>query len=278
MALRLRKAQSRPTAEGSLAAPLPTRSLLQVSDLHLLEDPKARLLGIDTGASFDAVLAAAFQRVGSIDAVVVTGDIAHEPTIATYERAREILWRYHRGPSMWLPGNHDVSRLMGRTLPTVSELSLGSWRIFAMDTHIDEVEQGTVGVQELDRVKTAVAATDAAHVVLAGHHPCVPVGTPWLDPGCIENGTEVLDLLCGDSRIAAYVFGHIHHAGSYAGATCPMLSAPSTCFQFAQGGARFGIAGDAPGARVFELDADGGLRTEIVRADYDLKVDLSQFR
>ncbi len=264
-------------AGGSSAAPR-SYSVLQVSDLHLLEDPSKRLLGVDTAETFEAVVAAALHSHGPFDAVIVTGDIAHEPSVATYERAREILWRYHRGgAALWLPGNHDVMHAMARVFPTDDELVLGSWHVIAIDTHVDETEQGSIAARELRRVTNRLAAVEGKSVVIAGHHPCVSVGTPWLDRGCIANGEDLLHLLESDSRIAAYVFGHIHHAAEIDGARCPMLAAPSTCFQFAQGGTRFGVTDAAPGCRVLRLKDSGEFESTVIRAPYELKVDLTKF-
>lgn len=252
--------------------------LLQVSDPHLLAEPTARLLGVDTAASFEAVLAHAMRNLHAVDAVIVTGDIAHQPTCSTYQRAREILWRYHRGPSLWLPGNHDVGAAMAATLPVERELVLGNWHIIAIDTHVDATEQGHIAPVELARIRAVLEASASDHVIIAGHHPCVTVGTPWLDQGCIDNGDALLDLLASEPRIGAYVFGHIHHAAQFDGARCPMLAAPSTCFQFAQGGARFGVAADAPGCRLMTLLPDGRFESDVLRADHALNVDLTQFR
>ncbi len=278
MALRWKKAQCSPAVEGGLTDASRSYCLLQVSDLHLLPDPSARLLGVDTAASFDAVLAHATRILPSVDAVIVTGDIAHEPTISTYQRAQSILWRYHRGPSLWLPGNHDVSSAMAAVLPVERELVLGPWHVVTIDTHIDETEQGHIGKDESRRVRAVIDGSVSEHVIVAGHHPCVSVDTPWLDRGCIDNADVLLELLASAPRISAYVFGHIHHAAQFDGARCPMLAAPSTCFQFAQGGARFGVTHDAPGCRALTLHAGGRLESQVLRADYALNVDLTQFR
>lgn len=253
-------------------------SLLQVSDLHLLPNTTDRLLGVDTAASFEAVLARAHADAGRFDAVLVSGDVAHEPSPATYERAKHILCRYHAGPSLWIAGNHDVAATMTEVVSGANQLRFGDWHLIALDTHIDEVERGHVDAGELSRIAAQIADSDARWLLIVGHHPCVPVGTPWLDRGVIDNAQDVLDLLASDSRIAGYAFGHVHHAAEHDGARCPMWSAPSTCFQFAQGGERFGVARDAPGYRTFTLEADGAIATAVQRADFALQIDLTQFR
>lgn len=66
-------------ARDLVSAPPGPASVLQITDLHLLERPGAKLLGIDTAASLEAVLDAALAERQPA-AMLVTGDIAHEPT------------------------------------------------------------------------------------------------------------------------------------------------------------------------------------------------------
>src|SRR5262249_25566884 len=155
-------------------------TVVQLTDLHLLSAPDARLLGIDTALTFEAAIDTAF-RGGGIDAVVVTGDIAHQGEPEAYRRARSLLSRYHRGPTMWLPGNHDIEASMQTELPADDAIVLGDWLLLALDTHVDGEEGGYVGSEELERIAGALRGSSAEHVVVFGHHPCVSVGTPWLD-------------------------------------------------------------------------------------------------
>src|SRR5512139_1286669 len=74
-----------PAAEQPVTEGPRSHRVVQVTDLHLLPEPDARLLGIDTLATFEAALAAAFAA-GTADLVVVTGDIAHVPETSTYVR------------------------------------------------------------------------------------------------------------------------------------------------------------------------------------------------
>ena len=255
-----------------------TYTVVQLTDLHLLSAPDARLLGIDTAATFEAAVDAALQG-RAVDAVVVTGDIAHDGEPAAYRRAQAVLSRYHRGPTNWLPGNHDIDASMQAALPTNEDIVLGRWQLLAIDTHVDGEEYGHVGDDELARIARTLARSSAEHIVAFGHHPCVPVGTPWLDKGCIDDARALIDLLARDGRVRAYAFGHIHHGASYAGAAWPILSSPATCFEFAQGGARFGVETRTPGCRRFSLAPSGALESEVVRASAPLVTpDPKQFR
>jgi Icc protein len=256
---------------------LGSASILQITDLHLLSDDGRRLLGVDTGASLDAVLCAAL-RDRAADALLVTGDIAHEPTPAAYARARALIERRHRGRVVWLPGNHDLGSLMADEGGS-GALEFGDWSIIAIDTHVDGAEGGDVAPAELARLRECLARSDAQYVIVVGHHPALPIGTPWLDTGCIRNGVELLHVLVDDARVKAYVCGHVHHETESMYRNIRLLTTPSSCFQFVAGSQRFSVDTTPPGFRWLELAADGTLTTLVARAtDFVVTLDMSKFK
>ena len=252
--------------------------LLQITDLHLLPDASQRLLGVDTAASLEAVLTSALaERVPA--ALIVTGDIAHTATAATYTRAKTLLARQYRGPMLWLSGNHDYGALLAAAASADDELLLGDWSILAIDTHGDDVEAGWLAPAEIARLRARLANNRARHVIVFGHHPPLPLGTPWLDKSCIGNGEELLALLGADPRVKAYVCGHVHHASTANHFGVAVFTTPSTCFQFVAGTERFTVDATPPGWRWLELGADGTLRSEVGRAtDFVVTLDLSTFK
>ncbi len=255
-----------------------TLSLLQITDLHLLPAAGSRLLGVDTAASLDAVLGAALSERAP-DALLVTGDIAHSAAPDTYARVRSVIASHYRGSALWLPGNHDLAAPLNGQRPDGLELRLGEWSVMAIDTHVDNAEGGEVAAAELARVRDLLAYTAARFVIVAGHHPPFPLGTPWLDKGCIANGAELLDVLADDARVKAYVCGHVHQESSSMHRGVPILTTPSTCFQFVPGSERFSVDATPPGWRWLELAADGTLTTRVGRAtEFAVTLDLSGFK
>ena len=106
---------------------------------------------------------------------------------------------------MWLSGNHDLGTPLVRALANEGrdadlradllddQLDLGDWSIIAIDTHVDGAEGGYVAPAALARLREQLTRSDARFVIVVGHHPPLPIGTPWLDKGCIRNGAELLD-------------------------------------------------------------------------------------
>ncbi len=255
-----------------------TLRLLQITDLHLQPVPGSRLLGVDTAASLDAVLRRALSEHAP-DALIVTGDIAHSATEETYARVRSVIASHYRGPALWSPGNHDLAAPLNRQRPEGFELRLGEWSVIAIDTHVDDAEGGHVTAAELARLRELLARTSTRFVIVAGHHPPFPLGTPWLDKGCIANGTELLDVLADDARVKAYVCGHVHQESSSTLRGVRILTTPSTCFQFVPRSERFSVDATPPGWRWLELAADGTLTTRVGRAtEFAVTLDLSGFK
>jgi len=255
-------------------------SVLQITDLHLLGDPAARLLGVDTADSLRAVLTQACGERRP-DAVLVTGDLTQHGEPEAYARFVEILEAFYDGPRLVLPGNHDLAGPIAPYLATPSELDVGAWTIVGIDSHADGEVGAHADEAELARAKDACLRAHARGrpVLLAVHHPPVPVGCPWLDRDRIQNAGELLEWLSEHTTVAAMVFGHVHQVfdGRLHGLT--LLGTPATCFQFRPESASFAIDGLKPGYRWLDLAADGGIRSQVRRVDdYPLNIELPSRR
>ena len=243
--------------------------VLQITDCHLFPDPDATLLGVNTCSSLAAVMRTAC-REHRPDALLATGDIAQDPTPATYRLFLETVRRYYDGPLLCIPGNHDHGQPLAAWLPAL-QLTVGSWCITGVDTHIDDVVGGSVGDGELERLAGALRAPGPTLVV--GHHCPVDLGCPWLDAHYIDNGEALLRVMA-DGDVKAYVFGHIHQEADLA-LNPRLLGTPSTCFQFAVNTATFAIDDAKPGYRWLHLAEDGTFGTEVRRiVDFPLTINL----
>ncbi|MEQ8858396.1 MAG: metallophosphoesterase [Pseudomonadales bacterium] len=268
-----------------MTAPL---RLLQISDTHLKAIPGATLLGVDTAACLERVLDQALAEACP-DAIIASGDIAHDPdSAAAYRRFLELIESRYAGPLLTLPGNHDLTGLMAGALPGADVLRLGRWAVVAFDTHVDHRVESGFDAAARGELETRIRGCDADFLLLACHHPPLPVGCPWLDKDCIPAGAELLDSCAAagcrgsqaQSRVRGLVFGHIHQQFENASGPLVVLGTPSTCFQFPPAASRFAIDRDAvsgrPGYRWLELGADGALVSNVRRLDGEpLNIDLS---
>ncbi|MCB1685586.1 MAG: metallophosphoesterase [Pseudomonadales bacterium] len=260
-------------------------SVLQITDTHLRATAGQRLLGVDTQASLEAVLTAAFA-VRIPDAVLVTGDIAHDPEPATYERFVALFESYYKGPRLLLAGNHDLwapllphQQQAGSRAPTAEVLSIGAWDLIGLDSHLDDEPGACPPERLLERLQSACADARRAarHVLIALHHPLIPVGSPWLDKDRVHNSDLLLEWLSEHSTAKAVVFGHAHQIVESIFRDIQLLGAPSTCFQFAPHTEKFTIDDRMPGCRWLFLETDGRVSTQVQRLDdFPLTLDLTQ--
>lgn len=288
------KASSARTAERSSAKANPVRTLLQITDCHLKAPAPASagsaartLLGVDTAASLDAVLAQALAQQRP-DAIIASGDLAHDPEPAAYRRLLGLLRAHFDGPVLYLAGNHDLTAPLVEQLGDTGSLQLGGWEVIGFDTHLDHRTEAGFDADRRASLAARLAASPAGYLLLACHHHALPVGCPWLDKDCIPDGRAVLESCAADPRVRGLVFGHVHqevqqqvHHQARAGVgAMVVLGTPSTCFQFEPRSARFAIdrseATGRPGYRWLTLQPHGAVDSVVHRvADHHLTIDLS---
>lgn len=258
--------------------------ILQITDCHLLADPQARLLGVDTAASLCAVLSHALALTQP-DLLLVTGDISHDGTVASYARFAELVRNVFAGQVLALPGNHDAGAALAQTLGAhhailavrgIAHLDLPNGRVIAIDSHQDDQAPAHLAPGVLVQLQELVE-TAAQPLLLALHHPLLPVGAPWLDKDRLQvvlpQGQSLLEWLGNRSLVRAVVFGHVHQAVAESYQHINLWGTPSTCFQFAPGSRRFTLDHQQPGYRWLTLDHLGHIHSQVERLrDYPLAI------
>ena len=242
--------------------------VLHLTDPHLFAAEDGNLRGTVTFASLSAVLE--HYRAGDwrADIVVVTGDLIQDDTTAAYGNVRRLLSSLDL-PVYCVPGNHDVRELMQEALgePPFSycgALEQEDWLLVGIDSCVSDRAGGAIQAAEFDRVDAAIAASDAAHVMLYLHHPPVPLGSRWLDSVGMENGDEALQRFAASGKVRLTIFGHVHQDFTTEHAGITIMATPSTCSQFAVGSAEFAIDDNPPAYRRIELRPDGTHDNELV--------------
>ena len=203
--------------------------------------------------------------------MLVTGDLIQDDSAEAYDRFRDLMLplklRVH-----CLPGNHDVRDLMTAVCrqPPFSYCAyeeIGDWLLVALDSCLKGDAGGAVSKEELDRLSNIVVRSQAKHVLVALHHPPVPMGSKWLDTVGLRNGDEFLERLRTLGRIRAVTFGHVHqdYDDEYEGIR--ILATPSTCAQFKPGSDDFAVDDKPPAYRRLALNNDGSVDSELLWVD-----------
>lgn len=240
--------------------------LLQISDTHLLP-PGAP--GADAAhARLEAVLA--WVEAGPVpQALLLTGDIADAPDAAVYADLAARLARLP-APVLALPGNHDDPALLAAHLPAAPLEApvvwrCGNWAIGLLNSHQPGACGGRLGHKRRAALSASLTGVDAEHWLIALHHPPVPIGSPWMDAMGLEDGAALLDVLAGDGRVRAVVWGHVHQSFESRDRGMRLLACPATRVQFAPRTPVCRAEDGRPALRWLELGPAGEVSSGVVR-------------
>lgn len=242
--------------------------ILHLTDLHLRTALDGEIYGVRTNESFRATLERGLRDdAWRPAAVLVTGDLAEDPSPEVYERFRS--WMDPLGiPVLCLPGNHDNPTLMARTLDNgnisyCGARSIRRWRFVLLNSFLPNEAGGVLSPGELKRLEAELAKARDQWVVVAVHHQPLPMGSIWLDDLGLSNGPALLSTLARHKHVRAVVWGHVHQSSDRAHEHLRLLSTPSTCAQFTPHTARCVMDTRPPGFRRLDLGSNGEIHTEI---------------
>lgn len=246
-------------------------NLLQITDTHLFADADKSLLGINTLASFRAVLRQVKADNLPLDLVVVTGDISQDDSAHSYLTfAREI--SALGVPCVWLPGNHDDIEVMNAALhyPQLSSakhIISQQWQIIMLNSQLGGFARGYLAKAELQQLELLLERHADKHTLICVHHHPIAVGSTWLDQHILENGEELLAQLSRYPNVKGVIWGHVHQDCESEHNGIKLLATPSTCVQFKPHSSEFAIDAQGPGYRYLQLHASGELSHQLKRID-----------
>jgi len=237
-----------------------TFRLVQLTDLHLLADPRARYRGKATRTSFLNALALATRL--KPDLLLLTGDLAEDEQPATY------LWLYQQLENsqltwQWLPGNHDQPEQMNRLKPSDFYQQTEAWQILGLNSHLPGATQGKLAASQLKQLKRALEKNTP--LLIALHHPPVKVGSEWKDALALENAEAFWALLKDKPQAKLVIFGHVHQAFSCYKHHSLNLATPATSVQFTANTDNFALSPSAAAAlRLIRLKPTGYFSTRLI--------------
>ncbi|WP_455915793.1 3',5'-cyclic-AMP phosphodiesterase [Pantoea agglomerans] len=253
-----------PAAGGS------TVRILQITDTHLFAGKDETLLGVNTWASYDAVLQAISASPRYYDLIVATGDLAQDHTVEAYQHFAEGIARLP-APCVWLPGNHDFQPAMFSTLAESQiadekHVLIGdSWQIVLLDSQVFGVPHGMLSDYQLEWLENTLAKEPHRHTLVLLHHHPLPSGCTWLDQHSLRNPHSLDAVLQKYPLATTLLCGHIHQDLDLNWNGRRLLATPSTCVQFKPHCTNFTIDSEAPGWRWLDLLPDGRVETQVER-------------
>ncbi|MFI6870333.1 phosphodiesterase [Nocardia sp. NPDC050406] len=169
------------------------------------------------------------------DAILVSGDIADEGSAEEYAQARSVLLDADL-PVLILPGNHDDRALMREVLfgqepsrqPINQVHRVKGLTLAMLDSSIPGKGEGALDELTYTWLTDLLAATPAEDsVVLAMHHPPVPIHSTVVDPIRLTNPERLAEIVAGDDRVVGVLTGHAHVPITTVFAGKPLAVAPS---------------------------------------------------
>jgi Icc protein len=243
--------------------------LVQLTDPHIFGDAEARFDGVDTSATLGTVVTAVNALAESPDAVLMTGDLVHEPEPGAYDRLARHLQDLH-APVFCLPGNHDDPALMHARLnmdgiSTRRLVAIGDWLVILLDTWQRGTHAGRLSAAELNFLRDSLETSGRRAVLIALHHPPVSIGSPWMDAMGLENPQKLFAVLDAYPSVRGVLWGHIHQEFYQCRYGVDMYGTPSTCVQFRPGADHYVRHELPPGFRELFLRGDGSIDSGVRR-------------
>ncbi|WP_419996649.1 metallophosphoesterase [Streptomyces boninensis] len=225
------------------------------------------------------------------DAILVTGDIAHNAEPAEYEEAARIFAATGpEQPVIMTPGNHDARAPYRKVLldegggesggesdgegagaaiatdaPVNALHHLRGLALLACDSSIPNRGEGRLAPETLAWITDALdSLAPGTPALLAFHHPPVRLHHPYIDGIMLQNGKELEALIADRPQVLATLVGHAHTPAATTFAGRPLLIAPGvhTTLNLAWQGDDHPVTRDLPPALAFHvIDDDRRLTT-----------------
>ncbi|WP_261816624.1 3',5'-cyclic-AMP phosphodiesterase [Vibrio gallicus] len=244
--------------------------LLQITDMHLFEDGERTLLSVNTEQSFYAVIEDIIKKRHKFDAIVATGDISQDHSIASYEKFIHGIKPLEK-PCYWLPGNHDFIPSMGAVLPhpqiqdSTHFLAGDYWQVILLDSQVQGLPHGFLDAQQLEFLDNKLAEHSQRHSLVLLHHNPVTIGSAWLDQHRLQKAKQLWEVLDRHSNVRTVLSGHVHQEFESERHGVRILATPSTCIQFKVNSNEFSLDNLSPGWRSLTLHKDGRVESQVYR-------------
>ncbi|WP_406138581.1 metallophosphoesterase [Streptomyces sp. NBC_01089] len=217
--------------------------IAHLSDLHAGA-------GADSGERIAAAVATVAATPGTLDAVLITGDLADHGAPEEYRQVATALAPLReRCPVLVCPGNHDSREEFRRWFPDHGDgphrtpgtpgaqgssgplnrsvlLDTNGPRLLLCDSSVPGAAHGVLDEETLGWLDTQLTAAPDVPAFIAFHHPPVPLGMPYIDSIGLRDPEALATLIERHPSVRAVWTGHAHTAAFATFAGVPLLSAP----------------------------------------------------
>lgn len=234
--------------------------IAQLSDPHLLSTRGALHKGVDTWSHFEKALSR-LQDHEKLNGLVLTGDIAQDENLATYELLHEVLSAQSL-PYWVIPGNHDNPAHMREVFAeTMAEDSGGvcfaqemtdAW-VIGLDTHKPGSDSGAITRDTQQWLEDTIRSVGDKPILILMHHPPAYTGDAFFDGIGLADRTEWQAYFRRESQVLGVGFGHLHRALRVSGD--PLIQgAPSTAYGVRTVDGKVSVSTEEAGFLIWDLN------------------------
>jgi Icc protein len=244
----------------------------QITDSHLFSSVDSLHHGHNVFKNLKKVLLSICDDP-AIKFIIFTGDLTQDHTEQSYQNFVDCVQECHISvPIYYLAGNHDEPGLLAKYFSVSpfqadKEINLSHWQIQLIDSK-SETPAGYVSEQALNTLQSAIKK-NKKQLIMMHHHP-IDVGY-FIDNHGLQNKDVFWQVINAYSNIKAIACGHVHGDMMLTNPITHSLkepvtlyTCPATSIQFDPNVDGVSALAKGPGYRIFQLDADGELNTNVV--------------
>jgi len=206
-----------------------TKSFIQISDSHIDDDKL--VMGVDSQANLNTIVNNISKHY--YDALLISGDLAHNGTLESYQKLRKILNPIETKIYVF-PGNHDdlsnLSQIFNQS--SLCNFIIGCWEIISIDSVQVGKVSGRLSDEQLHSLSQQISSSSAKYIALCLHHPPVSMQSDWDDEMSLENPDDLFAVIDQFNNIKAVMWGHAHQCSEFNRNGVKLFSCPSTALQF----------------------------------------------
>ncbi len=244
----------------------------QITDSHLFSSVDSLHHGNNVYKNLKKVLHSIYDNP-TIKFIVFTGDLTQDHSEQSYQNFVDCVQECQiKVPIYYLAGNHDDPELLAKyfsvsPFQSDKEINLLHWQIQLVNSK-SETPAGYVAEQAFETLQSAIKK-NKNQLLMMHHHP-INVGY-FIDNHGLENKDVFWQVIDGYSNIKAIACGHVHGdmtltkpISNPLNELVTLYTCPATSIQFDPNVEGVAALAKGPGYRIFQLNSDGELSTNVV--------------
>lgn len=196
--------------------------IAQISDLHISSLGKAIYDNVDSLANLKTTVSKLNDFKPHIDAVLISGDLAHDASESAYTVIFEVLAELNM-PFYVVPGNHDSRAFLRKQIfehqYLMSDEDRINWMVtdypvnlVGLDSMVEGQDHGLLSKDSLDFLARCLQGQQDKPAMIMLHHPPVCSGIKFMDDINLKNAQELESVIRPHKQVLRVTCGHLHRS------------------------------------------------------------------